>query len=106
MGCERPRSLPRPGAFACLQVTSAASLAFLMYVGGRGVAPPALRWEAIGPETTLDSAPGPVRLRPRGKGTVPGVVARSDVDTRLAAVEVCPGGVAPAGQGDGDQRAD
>jgi hypothetical protein len=48
------------GVFVCSRVTPAASLAFLV---GRwlGVVPRALVWEAIGPGTGLDSAPGLVR---------------------------------------------
>jgi hypothetical protein len=57
------------------------------------------------PGDRLDSAPARSGLRPRGP-VCPGVGARSEVDARLAVVQVRPGGMPRAGQGHGNQRRD
>jgi hypothetical protein len=57
------------------------------------------------PETGSDAHPAWSGSRPRG-GEASGAVTLSDVDARPAVVEVGPGGMAPAGQGHRDQRAD
>jgi len=86
---ERPGRLTHPaaGAFACSQVTPAASLALLhrsmvryaLSVPMVRCSPDASLGLAIGPETGLlgEAWSG---LRPRGMGMSPGAVARSDVD--------------------------